>query len=113
MRMMDTVGSMFAALEREPRPSDEDLEDMALARSDYEVLRHSPKGAHERMVFMAERFGVSEKQIGAEHWRAVDMARTCATCGVASSCEKFRRSEKTNFSPALCPNAPQFSELAV
>ena len=113
MRMMDTVGTMFAALEREPRPSDLDLEDMSLSRSDYDTLSHSPKGARERMVFMAERFGISEKQLSAEHWRAVDVARTCAICGVATSCEKFRRGKKTNFSPASCPNAPRFSELTV
>ena len=113
MRMMDTVQTMFTVLNSEPKPSELELQDVALSRSDFNTLKDAPVGSRERMLFIAERFGVSESQIKAEHWRAVDMARTCAQCGVAGSCEKFRNGRASNFEPAQCPNAPQFSELAV
>ena len=113
MCMMDTVRTMFAVLDNGEKPSELDLKDVALTRSDYDVLKDAPAGSRERMVFMAERFGVSENQINSEHWRAVDMARSCAQCGVAGSCERFRNGQSTGFEPAQCPNAPQFSELTV
>lgn len=110
MRMTDTVRTMFVAFER---PEARDLNDMGLSADDYAALVRAPQGARERMVFMAERFGVGEGQLNAEHWRAVQMARTCSDCGVHSSCERFRRGQDTGFAPAQCPNAPQFAELAV
>lgn len=113
MRMMDTVKTMFAALEREPVPTELELQDIAMARSDYDVIVKSPAGARERMVFMAERFGVGEAQLDRDHWRAVDMARSCANCGVVQSCDLFRLGKNTGFTPASCPNAPQFCELTV
>lgn len=113
MQTMDTVRTMFTALGREPVPSDADLEDIGLSRIDYQTLNNSPTGARERMVFMAERFGVSEKQLKQEHWRAVEMARTCAQCGVTRSCERFRTGRNPGFEPGQCPNAPQFTELSV
>jgi hypothetical protein len=113
MRMMDTVRTMFAVLENDKKPSDIELQDVALSRSDFNALKKAPEGSRERMVFMAERFGLSESQLNSEHWRAVDMARTCAQCGVAGSCEAFRKGRSSHFEPAQCPNAPQFSELTV
>jgi hypothetical protein len=103
---------MLIALERNPHPSDTDLQDMGLMRSDYDTLAAAPKGSRERMVFMAERFGISEKQLDEEHWRVVEMARTCAKCGVAANCERFRKGKNTTFGPTDCPNASQFSEIS-
>lgn len=89
------------------------LADIGLSRAEALDLAAAPLSTHRRMVTMAQAYGLSEQDIAHEHWRNVDMARTCAHCDVRSECKAWmegddRRAEDAGF----CPNTAQFMELA-
>lgn len=113
MRLFDTVQTMRAVLGRPQAPSEADLKDLALDRGDVLDLLASPAGARGRMVFVAERFGVSEAQLDANRGLALDAARTCAHCGATRACEAYRSGKQTTFSASQCPNATRFSDMAI
>ena len=97
-------------LKSSPQPA---LSDLGLCRSEASGLADAPSDTRQRMEAMADTYGLDGSDINAERWRAVDMARTCATCACVSQCRRWLRQEQHDVEDAgFCPNADRFRDLA-
>lgn len=110
MRMMDTVETMFTALHRDVPDRTGRREECARQRK---PMTSAPESARARMVFMAERFGVGERQMEIEIAKREGLLDACSGCGAIDRCERYRAGMLTEFSAQDCPNGSLFAKIAI
>ncbi|WP_282606297.1 DUF6455 family protein [Pelagibius sp. Alg239-R121] len=86
--------------------------DMGVCRTDLTAIAGGASDAKERLEAMAKKLGIPAARLNEEHWRAVDMARSCAACRERKLCRKWQAGEGSRESYRFfCPNATAFDEL--
>ena len=86
--------------------------DLALAPAELAGLIDARPDVRGQMEEMAQRFGVSARDIDAERWRAQELATVCANCKRAYSCKRFLEGKPIDFTADACPNAAQYREIS-
>jgi len=87
--------------------------DFGISNTDLQSLVSNPSDTRSRMEAMAKAHGLDPKVLSHDHWREVDMARTCGHCGERRTCSKWLSGKRQELAASsFCPNSHQFSELA-
>ncbi len=87
--------------------------DVGVSPSDLQSVASGPSDTRARMEAMAGAHGLAPDVLNREHWREVDMARTCTHCGQRRVCTKWLDGKRRDLAASdFCPNAHQFAELA-
>ena len=109
MSLMTYVKDCFA--DRKPFMSDRELEDLGLARADYNRLMTSKDGTRQRMEVLAARFGVTPAMIDADHGLALELAQTCGHCVNAKACQNAI-DLGVPFETTRCANATVYADMS-
>ena len=95
----------------EQDPSDRELADLGLSRTDYRQLVDGAPGTRERMEALAAKFGVTPEMIDRDRGLALQITETCGQCHVSGKCQRALDG-KGVFDPEDCPNAARYCKLA-
>ncbi len=91
---------------------DRHFQDMGVCRSDLASVVSGATDVDDRIRAMAEKLGVSYEKVMEEHWRAIDVVRSCATCGERRVCRHWLDGTNDWRTPGdFCPNAATFESL--
>lgn len=96
---------------RERAPTDMELADMGLSRTDFTRLITSKDGTRTRMETLAARFGVTPAMIDADHGLALELATTCGHCQSAKACQNAIELG-VDFNTNRCPNASIYADMS-
>ena len=96
---------------RDRVPTDRELADMGLSRSDFTRLITSKDGTRERMETLAAQFGVTPEMIDADHGLALELAHTCGHCQCAKACQNAI-DLGVDFDTSRCPNATIYADMS-
>lgn len=96
---------------KERDPTDRELADLGLSRTDYRQLVGSAPGTRARMEALAAKFGVTPEMIDRDRGLALEIAETCGQCHLAGKCQRALDG-KGMFDPDHCPNAARYREMA-
>ena len=96
---------------RERAPTDRELADMGLSRTDYTRLITSKDGTRQRMETLAARFGVTPQMIDADRGLALELAETCGHCQSSRACQNAI-DLGVSFDTARCPNAGIYADMS-
>jgi hypothetical protein len=66
--------------------SDRDLDDLGMTRGQVEAFVRMPHDVPDRVLAMAEIFGLSEDQVKADHAAYTDLLYTCGQCKERGAC---------------------------
>ena len=66
--------------------SDRELDDLGMTRAQVEAFVRIPRDVPDRVLAMAEIFGLSEDQVKADHAAYVDLLYTCGQCKDRGAC---------------------------
>lgn len=87
--------------------------DVGFARSELKHFLSNRNDTRERLLTMAEKFGVSPEQIDAERWRAVKLTQACGQCSQEKMCKRFLDKDgDAEGADAFCPNASEYRQMA-
>jgi len=96
---------------QERPPTDFELADVGLSRSDYRRLTSSAEGTRVRMEIMAARFGVTPAMIDANRGLSLELAQTCGHCQCAKACQNAI-DLGVDFNADRCPNASVYADMS-
>ncbi len=85
--------------------------DLAITSDDIATFAQARPGVRNQMEAMAANFGLTGKDIDAQHWRALEIVRACSTCKRAKDCKAFLAGRDGAFDPYDCPNASHYATL--
>lgn len=94
--------------------SDHELDDLGVTREQMRAFVCIPQDVPDRVLAMAEIFGIPEDQVQRDHALYLELLETCCTCGDRGACKlalakgDLSRPGDCNF----CRNARSFHELA-
>lgn len=86
--------------------------DMGISLSEARDFSTARRNTRSQMLQMARLFGLSERDVNRDRWRALDVARACSHCQDAKSCSSFLAGNWSTFTVADCPNANLYADLA-
>lgn len=66
--------------------TDRDLSDLGMSRAQVEAFVRMPQDVPDRVVAMAQIFGLSEADIKANHAEWLDLLETCGSCHDRDAC---------------------------
>lgn len=116
-KFLQKVGDWFQRQsEREYLLSSSSLEliDAGISRSDFMTAMAAPTDTRERMLSMAASYGLPSDAVDREHWRALDIARSCAQCRERAACRRWLDGVEDELTPGeFCPNAERYAEMAI
>ena len=90
--------------------TDRDLVDLGMSRAQVEAFVRMPHDVPDRVLAMAEIFGLSETEVQADHAQWLELLETCGTCQDRGACKlvlergELSRPQDCSF----CLNAPCF-----
>jgi hypothetical protein len=95
--------------------TERDLDDLGMTRSQVEAFVRMPHDVPDRVIAMAEIFGLSEAQIKADHDGYVNLLYTCGHCKERGACTLLlERGSLTGPEDArFCLNKHAFESQAV
>ncbi len=94
--------------------TDRDLDDLGISRAQAEAFVRMPHDVPDRVLAMAEIFGLSEVDVKANHAEWLELLETCGTCRDRGACKlvlergELSRPQDCGF----CLNAPAFDTKA-
>ncbi|MBO9451318.1 hypothetical protein J7426_13685 [Tropicibacter sp. R16_0] len=91
--------------------SERELSDLGLSRADLAMLRSGAPRARERIVAMAEQFGLTEADLSAHSELGLELAEKCGHCLQAETCRDAIRAGVA-LPDTKCPNAEIYRVLA-
>ena len=108
-----TIATLFKDFFRgkERMPTDMELADMGLSRTDFTQLITSKDGTRARMETLAARFGVTPQMIDKDHGLALELAQTCGHCHCANACQNAI-DLGVDFDTSRCPNASIYADMS-
>jgi len=94
--------------------TDRDLSDLGMSRGQVEAFVRMPHDVPDRVLAMAEIFGLSETEVKANHAEWLELLETCGTCHDRGACKLvLERGELSRPSDcAFCLNAHTFDAKA-
>jgi hypothetical protein len=91
--------------------SGRELSDLGLSRADLAMLRSGAPQARERIVAMAEQFGLTEVDLNAQSELGLELAEKCGHCLQAETCRDAIRAG-VSLPQNKCPNAEVYRALS-
>lgn len=67
--------------------TDRDLDDLGISRAQAEAFVHMPHDVPDRVLAMAQIFGLSEAEVKANHAEWLELLETCGTCQDRGACK--------------------------
>ncbi|MDP3525302.1 MAG: DUF6455 family protein [Hoeflea sp.] len=87
--------------------------DLGMARDEMLTFMSNRPETRAQLVEMAARFGVSEAEIDAKRWRALELTKACGHCSETKVCQRFLHSDgPVSEADTFCPNAGTFREMS-
>jgi len=97
--------------QRDEHLSDRELSDLGLSRADLAMLRSGAPQARERILAMAQQFGLTEDDLNAHPELGLELAEKCGYCLQAETCRNAIRAGE-HLPHEKCPNAGIYRALS-
>ena len=94
--------------------SDRELADLGMSRTQVEAFVRMPQDVPDRVLAMAEIFGLSQTEVQADHAEWMALLETCGTCHDRSACKHVleRGALSRPADCSFCLNAHSFESKA-
>lgn len=115
--MLERVRAIFDhwhRLQEVKAMSDRDLEDLGLTRWQMEQFARMPENVGERLLQMAQVFGLEPNDVQHAYSDYLELLEVCAHCGALKACKRAL-ADADHLGPEdvhFCPNAHTYEEMA-